>query len=170
MRIRLDYTKQADPAPLQAMSALSGYLHVSGLDPVLRQLMELRASQINGCAYCVDMHTKELRALDEDALRIDLLPVWREAHVYSEAERAALAWTEALTDLAADGDLETAYAELARHYPEKDITRITFTIIAINGWNRLNVAFGMPAGNYQPGEHEERLINALERLTGTSPA
>lgn len=166
MRIRLDYTKEADPTPLQAMSALNGYLHASGLDPALMQLIELRASQMNGCAYCVDMHTQELRALDEETLRIDLLPVWREAHVYSDAERAALAWTEALTDLGAGGDLEAAYAELARHYPKKDITRITFTVIAINGWNRLNVAFGMPAGNYRPGQHEERLLGALRKLTG----
>ncbi|MCC5859066.1 MAG: carboxymuconolactone decarboxylase family protein [Ectothiorhodospiraceae bacterium] len=168
MPIRLDYTTHADPVPLQAMSALSGYLHTSGLDPSLMQLIELRASQMNGCAYCVDMHTKELRAMGEEPLRIDLLPVWREADVYTDAERAALAWTEALTDLGAGGDLEAAFAALARHFPEKDMTRITFTIIAINGWNRLNVAFGMPAGSYQPGQHEQRLLGALRKLTGSA--
>lgn len=168
MNIRLDYTKQADPAPLQAMSALSGYLHASGLDPALMQLIELRASQMNGCAYCVDMHTKELRAMGEEPLRIDLLPVWQETDVYTDAERAVLAWTEALTKLGAGRDLETAYTALARHYPAQDITRITFTIIAINGWNRLNVAFGMPAGTYQPGQHEERLRGALLKLTGSA--
>ncbi len=168
MSIRLDYTKQADPIPLQAMSALSGYLHTCGLDPALMQLIELRASQMNGCAYCVDMHTQELRALGEEPLRIDLLPVWREADVYSEAERAALAWTEALTKPGAGQALEAAFTALARHFPEKDIFRITFTIIAINGWNRLNVAYGMPAGTYRPGQHEQRLLSALRKLTGSA--
>lgn len=166
MSIRLDYTRHAEAAPLQAISALSGYLHASNIDPVLQQLMELRASQINGCAYCVDMHTKELRALGEEELRIHLLPVWHEAEVYTEAERAALAWTESLTRLHSGDDLDPAYTELARHFPTETILRLTFVVIAINSWNRLNVACGMPAGSYQPGQHEERLLGALRKLTG----
>ncbi|MCH8505043.1 MAG: carboxymuconolactone decarboxylase family protein [Ectothiorhodospiraceae bacterium] len=170
MSIRVDYTQQAEAAPLQAMSALSGYLHTTDTAPALRQLMELRASQINGCAYCVDMHTKELLTLGEEPLRIDLLPVWHEADVYTPAERAALAWTEALTRLQSGDDLDPAYTELARHFPAATILQLTFTVIAINSWNLLNVVCGMPAGNYRPGEHEPRLKAALERLTGHASA
>lgn len=166
MSVRIDYTRRADAAPLQAMSALSGYLETAGLDAGLRQLLELRISQLNGCAYCVDMHTKDLRAGGETELRIALLPVWHEADVYSDAERAALAWAEALTRIQAGDDLSHAYAALGPHYSEAEILQLVFTVIAINSWNRLNIACASPAGSYKPGDHEARLLGALRRLTG----
>jgi len=146
MTLRLDYLKHADPLPLQALTAISGYLHESDLDPQLLSLMELRASQLNGCAYCIDMHGKDLLALETPLPRILLLPAWREANVYSPAERAALAWTEA-------------------------ITRLTFALVAINSWNRLNVAFGREPGQYRPGDLDVAMKHALERfadLRGTT--
>lgn len=164
MTIRLDYLKHADPEPLMALSGLSGYLHASELDPTLLLLIELRASQINGCAYCVDMHTKELEAMGEDSARTYLLPTWREANVYTNAERAALAWTEAVTQLYAGRDLQREYEEFARHFSTKQMVRITLAIVAINSWNRLSVAFGREVGSYTPGDLDPIFSKALETL------
>lgn len=164
MTIRLDYLKHADPEPLMALSGLSGYLHASDLDPVLLLMIELRASQINGCAYCVDMHTKELKALGEDSARMYLLSTWRESNVYTSAERAALAWTEVITQLYAGRDLQSEYVELAKHFSSKQIVCITLAVVAINSWNRLSVAFGREVGSYTPGDLEPIFSKALAKL------
>ena len=164
MTNRLDYLKHADPEPLTAMSALSGYLHQSDLDKRLLGLIQLRASQINGCAYCVEIHTLDLEALNEQPARLHLLPVWREAGVYTEAERAALAWTEALTQLHAGRVMEDHYQTLLQHYPPRTILQITFAIVAINGWNRLSVAFGRDVGAYQPGDLDEFFEQAVAKV------
>lgn len=164
MTIRLDYIKHADPEPLQALSGLSGYLHHSPLDSGLLSLIELRASQLNGCAYCVDMHTKNLQAMGEEEPRLYLLPTWREANVYTEAERAALAWTEAVTRLHANSDLQLPYEALTRHFDPRQIVRITFAIVAINGWNRLSVAFGREVGSYTPGDLDSIFSASLKKL------
>lgn len=164
MSLRLDYTRIADQEPLLAMSALSGYLHASDLEPGLLALVQLRASQLNGCAYCVDMHTKDLQALGERPERLYLLAVWQEADVYTEAERAVLAWTEALTQLHAGIHLDAVYSAMSEHYDDANILRITFAIIAINSWNRLSVATGRSAGNYKPGDHDAMLQLALQKL------
>lgn len=164
MTIRLNYLKHADPEPLTAMSALSGYLHQSDLDKRLLGLIQLRASQLNGCAYCVEMHTLDLEALNEQPARLYLLPVWREADVYTEAERAALAWTEALTQLHAGRALDAHYQTLLQHYPPRTILQLTFAIIAINGWNRMSVAFGRHVGVYQPGDLDEFFAQAVAKV------
>lgn len=164
MSIRLDYMKHADPEPLQALSGLSGYLHDSPLDSALLSMIELRASQLNGCAYCVDMHTKDLQALGEDNPRVYLLPAWREANVYTEAERAAFAWTEAITRLHVCGNLHSLYEELSRHFEPQQVVRITFAIVAINSWNRLSVAFGGEVGSYTPGDLNSIFKASLKKL------
>ncbi len=124
----------------------------SGLEHPLLELVKMRASQINGCAYCLDMHAKDARAAGETEQRLYLLDAWREAeHLYSGRERAALAWTEALT-LIAEGHAPDEVYELARaQFSDAELAQLTLAIIAINGWNRLNIGFRTPAGDYQPG-------------------
>ena len=149
MEARLDPRKAA-PDAMKAMSALHDYVRVCGLDHGLLELVKLRASQINGCAWCMDMHTKELRAAGESEQRLYLLSVWRECPFYSERERAALAWTEALTRLK-DGDVPDDVFALARaQFNEEELVKLTLAIVAINGANRINVAFRAVPGRYRP--------------------
>lgn len=164
MNIRLDYLKHADPEPLVALSGLSGYLHLSDLDSSLLLLIELRASQINGCAYCVDMHTKELMTLGEENSRIYMLTTWRESDDYTDAEKAALAWTEAVTELRNGHDLQADYDRLALHFDKNKIVLITLAIVAINGWNRMSIAFGRKVGSYAPGDLTPVFAGALAKL------
>ena len=135
----------------QAMLALQHQVETSGLEHSLIELVKLRTSQINGCAYCLDMHSKDARAAGESEQRLYALPAWREAPFYSRRERAALAWTEAVTRLA-DGPVpEALYGELREHFSEKEAVDITMAVIAINGWNRLAAVFRSPQpGSYQP--------------------
>lgn len=146
---RLD-TWKAAPQGLAAVRGLQGYVDGCGLEHSLLELVKTRASQINGCAYCLDMHTKDARAAGETEQRLYLLPAWREAPFYTERERAALAWTEAVTRIA-DGPVEDAlYDEVRRHFDDKQITDLTLAVIAINTWNRLAIPFRKTAGSYQP--------------------
>jgi AhpD family alkylhydroperoxidase len=148
MQARLDPQKSA-PAAMQAMSAMHAYVRGCGLDHQLLELVKLRASQMTGCAWCIDMHCKELRAAGETDQRIDLLSAWRECVLYTPRERAALAWTEALTDLA-DGHVPDEVFEIARaQFSEEELVKLTIAIVAINGANRINVAFRKIAGSYQ---------------------
>ncbi len=145
----LNYAK-ASPGAVTAMRGLESYVRGCGLDPKLLELIKTRASQINGCAFCIDMHTKDARAAGETEQRLYALPAWREAPFYSAAERAALAWTEAVTRLA-DGPVPDAlFEELRPHFDDKQIVDLTVAVIAINGWNRLAATFRTPAGGYQP--------------------
>jgi len=114
----------------------------------MRELIKLRASQVNGCAYCVDMHTKDAAAIGEDPQRLHLVAVWREAPVFSARERAALAWTEALTLLPETGAPDDVYADVAREFSPVEQVALTVAIVAINGWNRLAVGFRQPVGAY----------------------
>lgn len=152
MQQRLDYML-ASPAAYKALLHTERQVRESGLETSLLELVRTRASQINGCAWCLDMHTKDARALGEDEQRLYLLTAWREAPCYSARERAALAWTEALTQIATHPVTDTLYAEARRHFDEKALVDLTMAIIAINGWNRLSVAFRAEAGSYQPGAH-----------------
>ena len=137
------------PDAYRALSALENCLHHSSLDPMLIHLVKLRASQINGCAYCIDMHAKDLLAQGETVQRIYGLDAWREAPYYTDRERAALDWTEAIT-LLADTHAEDALYDAARkHFSEQEIVDLTWVIAAINAWNRMAVAFRSPAGSYQ---------------------
>ncbi|MFO1292912.1 MAG: carboxymuconolactone decarboxylase family protein [Rubrivivax sp.] len=148
MEQRLDY-RTASPEALNAMLHVQMQVNRSGLEESLLELVKSRASQMNGCAWCLDMHTKDARAMGETEQRLYLLPVWREAPCYSERERAALAWTEALTDLASMHDVPDAVYEQARcHFDAKALVDLTLAVITINGWNRLNVAFRTKVGDY----------------------
>jgi AhpD family alkylhydroperoxidase len=134
------------------MMALETYVRKSsGLDPSLLQLVRMRSSQINGCAYCLDMHSKDARAEGETEQRLYCLPAWRETPFYSERERAALAWTEAVTQVSEDHVPDEVF-ELARtQFAEEELAELTLAIVSINGWNRLCIAFRAPPGIYQPG-------------------
>lgn len=148
MHQRLDY-KTASPAAFNAMIHVEHQVHKSGLEPLLLELVKSRASQINGCAWCLDMHSKDARALGETEQRLYLLPTWREAPCYTARERAALAWTEALTRLAITPEVsDELFEEARRHFDERELVDLTMAIIAINGWNRLNVAFRTTVGDY----------------------
>lgn len=149
MNVRLDYGKAA-PGVYQAMDALERYLHACSIEESLLHLVKLRASQVNGCAYCLDMHWKDLRALGESEERLYLLDAWRECPYYTDRERAALAWTEAVT-LVADGQVPDAAYDAARaHLTEVELCDLTLVVATINAWNRLMIAARVPPGTYQP--------------------
>jgi AhpD family alkylhydroperoxidase len=149
MEARLDY-KKASPQATKAMMDLHAYVQRCGLDHGLLELVKLRASQINGCAHCMDMHTKELRAGGENEQRLYLLSAWRECPFYTARERAALAWTEALT-LISNGDVpDEVYETVRRAFDEEELVKLTMAIVAINGANRINIAFRTVPGSYQP--------------------
>jgi AhpD family alkylhydroperoxidase len=138
------------PAGYRGMQALEDASKSGPLDPMIRELVKLRASQINGCAYCIDMHHKDARAAGESEERLYMLDAWREATVYSDEERAALALTEAIT-LIADGHVAPDVEAAARaRFDEETYAALVFVIVAINAWNRLAIASHSPAGTYQP--------------------
>jgi AhpD family alkylhydroperoxidase len=149
MTTRIHHRRVA-PGAGRAMQALETYVNESELEPNLLDLVRLRASQINGCAFCLDMHWKDLRARGVAEAYLYMLDAWREADLYTERERAALAWTEAVTLVAADHVPDAVYEQARAHFDEQQLVNLTVCIIAINGWNRLNVAFRTPAGKYQP--------------------
>ena len=149
MSPRLDY-KAVSPAAFKAMLDMETCVRGSGLEHSLLDLVKMRVSQINGCAYCLDMHSKDARAAGETEQRLHLLAAWREAPLYSPRERAALAWAEAVT-LVATNDLPDAlYAQVQAEFNEKAMVDLTLAIITINGWNRLAVGFRAEVGSYQP--------------------
>ena len=148
MKARLDFRK-ASPQGEKAMMGLHMFVRNCGLDHGLLELVKLRASQINGCAHCIDMHTKELRADGESEQKLYLLNAWRESPFYSDRERAALAWAEAVT-LLEDGQVPEDVYEMARkEFSEEELVNLTFALIAINGANRLNIAFRTVPGSHQ---------------------
>jgi AhpD family alkylhydroperoxidase len=136
----------------QAMLGLETYIRKSsGLDSSLLQLVRMRASQINGCAYCLDMHSKDARAEGETEQRLYCLPAWRETPFYTDRERAALAWTEAVT-LVTEGHVpDDVFDEARKHFSEDELANLTLVIVTINGWNRFSIAFRAVPGGYQPG-------------------
>jgi AhpD family alkylhydroperoxidase len=148
MEPRLDYTK-ASPEAYRAMAQLEALVRNSGLDAKLLELVKIRASQMNGCAYCIDMHTKDARSKDETEQRIYALDAWRETPFFSETERAALAWTEALTNIQQGHAPEAVYQEVRRHFNEAEIMNLTLAITTINAWNRIAIAFRIVPGSYQ---------------------
>lgn len=129
------------PAGIKAMTALEAALHASGLDPVLLELVKLRASQINGCAFCIHMHATFLRTHDVAEMKLYMLDAWRESTIYTDRERAALGWTEALTRLAETRAPDADYEALAAQFAEVEQVQLTLAIGAINTWNRLQVGF-----------------------------
>ncbi len=147
MTQRIDY-RHASPEAFKALLHTEAQVHRSGLEESLIELVKMRASQINGCAYCLDMHSKDARAQGETEQRLYLLNAWREAPFYNDRERAALAWTEAVTCIAEDGVSDTLYAEVRRHFDDKGLVDLTLAVIAINGWNRMAIAFRAKVGDY----------------------
>jgi AhpD family alkylhydroperoxidase len=162
MRQRLDFRK-ASPAGVRAMGELHAFLRTCGLERSLLELVKLRASQINGCAHCIDMHTKELRADGEDEQRLYLLSAWREAPIYTARERAALAWTDAVTRIDQGLVTDALYDEALAHFDEQELVNLTLAIVAINGANRLNIAFRTVPGNHRVAP---RRVEASSRSRG----
>ena len=156
---RLNF-KRLVPAAYRAMLALESYVHETGLDSSLLELVKMRASQINGCAYCLDMHSKDARAAGETEQRLYVLNAWREAPFYSDRERAALAWTESVTLVSESHVPEDVYQQARSHFSEEELVNLTIAIVAINGWNRLEVSFRGIPGRYIP-----RVLRSLERDT-----
>lgn len=145
----MNYGKAA-PGAMKAMNALENYLENCDIERPLYELVKLRASQINGCAYCVDMHTKDARAAGEIEQRLYMLSVWRETPFYSERERAALEWTEALTLIADSHVPDAIYDQVRPHFSDKELADLTLIIVTINGWNRFAISFRDEPGVYQP--------------------
>lgn len=144
MKARMNY-RSANPQAFQAMIKLEGYVQECGLEKGLMELIKIRASQINGCAFCLDMHTKDARKLGETEQRIYLLNAWREAAFYTDAERAALALTEAVTTISVGGVSDELYEEVRKHFDEKQFVSLIMAINVINAWNRLAITTGMTA-------------------------
>jgi AhpD family alkylhydroperoxidase len=149
MQPRIDYRKFA-PEALKAMLALESYLAHSSLDHNFIHLLKLRASQINGCAYCIDMHWKDARAGGETEQRLYGLDAWRESPYYTDRERAALAWTEAITLISSTHAPDEEFAELQKHFSEQEIVDLIYVISTINAWNRIAIATRAVPGHYHP--------------------
>src|SRR5437660_11641651 len=142
------------PGAYHAMLQLEKFLHDSGLEASLIHLIKLRTSQINGCAYCLDMHWKDLRAIGESEQRLYSLEAWSETPFYSERERAALAWTEALTRVAETHVPDELYEQARKEVSEKELADLTLAVATINAWNRLSIAARTTPGTYQPVKRE----------------
>jgi AhpD family alkylhydroperoxidase len=153
MESRIAFLKVA-PGAYKAMLGLEEYLHQCGLEESLLHLVKLRASQVNGCAYCIDMHWKDLRAAGESEQRLYGLDAWEESPYYTDRERAALAWTEAVTNIR-DGHVpDEVHQNVGKHFSEKELADLTLAVAAINAWNRLAISARTEPGTYQPaGEH-----------------
>ena len=149
MKERFNYTKDA-PQAVKGLRELEKYVHNSTLESSLNELIKTRASQINGCAYCIDMHTKDARKAGETEQRLYGLSAWRETPFYTERERAALAWTEALTLISENEVPDSLYEATREYFTEKELVDLTFAIVAINSWNRLAISFRKVPGSYEP--------------------
>ena len=155
MEPRIDYLKTSRGG-YHAMLGLEKYIHECGLEESLVHLIKLRTSQINGCAYCIDMHWKDLRSIGEEEQRLYGLDAWEESPYYTDRERAALAWTEAVT-MIRDGHVpDEVYEEVAKQFSEKELADLTFAIATINAWNRLSIAARTVPGTYQPAREVKK--------------
>ena len=149
MQPRIDYRKFA-PEALKAMLAIEAYLAHCGLEHNLLHVLKLRASQINGCAYCIDMHWKDARSAGETEQRLYGVQAWRESPYYTDRERAALAWTESLTLVSSTHVPDETFADLQKHFSEKEIIDLVYAISVINAWNRIAISLRAVPGHYQP--------------------
>jgi AhpD family alkylhydroperoxidase len=155
MQTRIDAQK-VSPAAYKAMLNLEMYVrHSSGIEPPLLELVKVRASQINGCAFCLDMHTKDARAGGETEQRLYTLSAWRETPFYTDRERAAMEWTEAVTLIGEGHVPDEVYERVRQRFTEEELVNLTLAVVAINGWNRLAIAFRALPGTYQPSEHNK---------------
>jgi AhpD family alkylhydroperoxidase len=151
MKTRLNYGQIA-PGVYDAMDPLDQYVQSCGLERTLIFLIQLRVSQINGCGYCLDMHWKDLRASGENEQRLYSLDAWRECPYYSQRERAALAWAEAVTRVTEGHVPDGVYNEARGHFGEKELADLTLAVAAINAWNRLSIAARLSPGTYEPAK------------------
>jgi AhpD family alkylhydroperoxidase len=154
MEPRFDAAAQA-PGAIKVMLGLERYVRESGLEEPLLELVRMRASQINGCAYCLDMHSKDARAAGETEQRLYLLNAWREAPFYTDRERAALEWTESVTLVSQTNVPDEVYDRARKHFTEAELVNLTMAVAAINCWNRLAISFRMLPGDYQPRKKDE---------------
>ncbi|TKK69233.1 carboxymuconolactone decarboxylase family protein [Ilyomonas limi] len=152
MKQRMNFYEKGFRA-MKPLFSLGAYLSRSSVDPSLLELMSFRISQINGCAYCLDMHSKDLRAKGESEQRLYMICAWRETTLYSQRERAALAWAEAVTKLENNEVPDDVYEKALQAFSEEELIDLTMAVIGINSYNRINVAFRTPAGDYVPGQH-----------------
>ncbi len=148
MSLRIDYVKAA-PAAIHAMRTMEKFLRESGLEKPLQELVKVRASQINGCAYCIDMHTKDARHAGETEQRLYALSAWRETPFFTPRERAALEWTETVTLIAHEDVDDDLFDEVREHFSEEELVALTFAITQINAWNRIAISFRQEPGTYQ---------------------
>ena len=169
MEQRLDYARVA-PGAMNAMFGLGNYLSQSSLEMELQNLVKLRASQVNGCAYCIDMHWKDLRAEGESEQRLYGLDAWNESPYYTDRERAALAWTEAVTRVSEGHVPDWVFREARRFFSERELADLTLCIVTINSWNRLCIAFRAPAGTYQPAPKERKMVRPIVHRADTDAA
>jgi len=154
MQSRLDFTKTA-PSLYRAMAALENYVkNSSRLEPSLLKLVKMRASQINGCAYCLDMHSKGARAAGESEQWLYALDAWRETPFFTDRERAALAWTEAITLISSGHAPDEVYEEVRQRFTEEELVNLTLGIVALNGWNRMLIGFRAIPGTHQPSKSQ----------------
>ena len=158
MQSRFNYAKLSSGG-YQAMLGLEKYLAQCGLEEGLLHLVKLRVSQINGCAFCLDMHWKDLRAIGENEQRLYSLDAWRECPYYTDRERSALAWAEALTLIADDHASDAAYEEANMHLSDKELSDLTFAIATINAWNRLAISSRTIPGDYRPSKKHEVVMS-----------
>lgn len=149
MHPRVNFYKAA-PGGIEALAGLERYVRKSGLEKPLLELVKMRASQINGCAYCLDMHSKDARAAGESEQRLYALNAWRETPFFTERERAALEWTEAVTLISKHRTTDELYLSVRQFFSEEEIVNLTLAITGINAWNRLAIAFRSVPGDYQP--------------------
>lgn len=153
MKPRIDYWNKT-PDALKGMLNLEKTVKESELESSLIELVKLRASQINGCAYCIDMHTKDARIAGETEQRLYALSAWKETDFYSERERAALTWTETLTNISQEHIDDELYQSVSRLFSEEEMIYLTLAIVTINGWNRLAIGFGTVPGSYKPNQEK----------------
>lgn len=157
MEQRLDYSKNGMDA-LKAMYGLEMYLAKSSIEPKLLHLIKFRVSQINGCAYCLDMHSKDLRAEGETEQRLYLLDAWRESPFYSERERAALEWAETVTLVSQTHVPDDVFERVKKEFNDKELIDLTMAVVTINSWNRISIAFRTTPGTYQPGQFSRAAV------------
>jgi AhpD family alkylhydroperoxidase len=150
MEPRIDLEKLQSSGAAKAMYGLEHYVRSSGLESGLIELVKMRASQINGCAYCLDMHSKDARAAGETEQRLYALNAWRETPFYTDRERAALEWTEALTLVSQNHVPDEVYESVKKQFSEEELVSLSMAVVAINGWNRLAISFRAVPGTYQP--------------------
>jgi AhpD family alkylhydroperoxidase len=149
MESRIDLQKTAPKGAVQAMFGMERYIRTCGLEHSLLHLLKVRASQINGCAYCIDMHTKDARAEGETEQRLYALSAWEETPFFTERERAALEWTEAVTLIGENHIPDDLYARAREQFSEEELVNLTMAVVTINGWNRLSIAFRAVPGSYE---------------------